>query len=109
MRVLVITGSPHRHGTSALLADRFIEGAKAAGHTVKRFDAAQADIHYCISCNHCKTGDAECIYDDDIRKLYPDIIAADCIALASPIYYHDFTAQIKRLFSSMVWFKRVYQ
>ena len=27
MYIVMITGSPHRHGTSALLADEFIRGA----------------------------------------------------------------------------------
>ncbi|MCX4374482.1 MAG: flavodoxin family protein, partial [Dysosmobacter sp.] len=31
MKVTVITGSPHKHGTSALLADEFIRGAQEAG------------------------------------------------------------------------------
>ena len=34
MKITVITGSPHKDGTSALLADRFIAGARAAGHWV---------------------------------------------------------------------------
>ncbi len=41
MKVLVITGSPHKNGTSALLAEKFIRGATEAGHTVVRFDAGQ--------------------------------------------------------------------
>ena len=40
MKIVVITGSPHRNGTSALLADKFIEGAQSVGHTVYRFNAA---------------------------------------------------------------------
>ena len=32
MKVLVITGSPHKNGTTAALAEQFIAGAKAAGH-----------------------------------------------------------------------------
>lgn len=40
MYIVMITGSPHRHGTSALLADEFIRGATESGHTVFRFDAA---------------------------------------------------------------------
>ena len=40
MKILVITGSPHRRGTSMLLADEFSAGAEAAGHKVLRFDAA---------------------------------------------------------------------
>jgi multimeric flavodoxin WrbA len=37
MKIVVVTGSPHKAGTSALLADKFIEGAQAAGHEVFRF------------------------------------------------------------------------
>ena len=44
MKVLVITGSPHKNGTSACLADRFIEGAKEAGHEVVRFDEENDQI-----------------------------------------------------------------
>ena len=40
MRIVVVTGSPHRAGTSALLADKFIEGAQSNGHEVFRFNAA---------------------------------------------------------------------
>lgn len=36
MKIVVITGSPHKAGTSALLADKFIEGATNAGHEVFR-------------------------------------------------------------------------
>ncbi len=37
MNITVITDSVHRHGTSALLADKFIEGATEAGHEVLLF------------------------------------------------------------------------
>lgn len=40
MRMVVITGSPHRNGTTAALADAFIEGAKEAKHDIFRFDVA---------------------------------------------------------------------
>ena len=38
MRILVLTGSPHRRGTSNTLADEFIKGVQASGHEVIRFD-----------------------------------------------------------------------
>ena len=53
MKLVVITGSPHRQGTSARLAEEFIKGAKEAGHTVYRFDAAQECVHPCIGCDVC--------------------------------------------------------
>ena len=42
MYIVMITGSPHRHGTSALLADEFIRGATESGHAVFRFDRVYA-------------------------------------------------------------------
>lgn len=32
MQIVVITGSPHKNGSSNLLAERFIQGAIEAGH-----------------------------------------------------------------------------
>lgn len=34
MYIIMITGSPHRHGMSALLANEFIRGAAESGHAV---------------------------------------------------------------------------
>ena len=56
MYIVMITGSPHRHGTSALLADEFIRGATESGHAVFRFDAAFECVHPCIGCDTCRCG-----------------------------------------------------
>ena len=61
MKILVITGSPHRRGTSMLLADEFSAGAEAAGHKVIRFDAASSRIEPCRACDYCRSHDTECI------------------------------------------------
>lgn len=95
MKIVVITGSPHRHGTSALLADKFIQGAQEAGHEVFRFDAAFADLHPCLGCRKCRTTDQGCVHKDDMEVLNPHLLAADLVAFASPIYYYDWTAQLK--------------
>lgn len=62
MKIVVITGSSHKAGTSALLADKFIEGATNAGHEVFRFNSAFEDIHHCQSCDHCGMN-GPCIQD----------------------------------------------
>ena len=61
MKVTVITGSAHKKGTSALLADKFIEGAKEAGHEVFRFDAAFENVKPCLGCEYCSSHDSECV------------------------------------------------
>lgn len=48
MNILVIESSPHKNGSSNLLADNFIRGAEEKGHQVTVFDAARADLHPCL-------------------------------------------------------------
>lgn len=94
MKVLVITGSAHKNGTTAYLAQKFIEGATEAGHEVFRFDAAFKNVHPCIACEKChRTG--SCAFQDDMNELNPHLLEADVIVLVSPIYYYDINAQIK--------------
>lgn len=95
MKIAVITGSARKNGTSALLADQFIKGAKKAGHEIYRFDAAFSDVHPCIGCDQCKCGVTECVIKDDMLMLYPKLIEADVIVYATPLYYHGMSAQIK--------------
>jgi multimeric flavodoxin WrbA len=95
MKVIVITGSAHKNGTSALLADKFIEGATEAGHEVFRFDAAFETVRPCLACEYCASHNTECVHKDSMEKLYDKLIDADVIAFASPLYYYTVSAQLK--------------
>lgn len=94
MKIVVLTGSPHKNGTSNTLADAFIKGAEERGHTVTRFDTATLNIHYCIGCDHCGMN-GPCIFNDDMPKILDTIIDSDMIVFVTPIYYFGFSAQIK--------------
>lgn len=94
--VLGISGSPHRHGNTETLLDSFLEGAKAAGATVDKVVLKDLNYSTCRGCNAChKTG--ECVVQDEFNALFDKILAADCIAVASPIYSMGITAELKSL------------
>lgn len=95
MKIVVISGSPHEHGTSAVLVERFIQGAEESGHQVFRFDAAFHSIHPCRACQACQDNGGQCVQPDDMELLYPALVAADVVVLASPIYYNDICGQLK--------------
>ncbi len=95
MKITVITGSAHKKGTSALLADKFIEGATEAGHEVFRFDAAFKNIHGCIGCDTCRTKGDGCVFKDDMPEINPHLLEADALVFVSPIYYYNINAQLK--------------
>lgn len=95
MKIAVLTGSPHKSGTTSLLAERFVAGAEEAGHSISRLDAAFSDVHPCIGCDMCECGARPCIYKDDMQDFYPNIVEADVIAYFTPLYYHGVSAQLK--------------
>ena len=101
MKIVLITGSPRKNGTSNYLADHFMQGAIGAGHEVYRVDAAFADVHPCIGCETCKEGKSECVFKDDMLKIYPKIKEADLIAYATPLYYHAATPQLLTVISRL--------
>ena len=70
MNVLIIKGSPHEKGTTSLLAKKFEEGARAAGHVVQEIDAAHVDIKSCLGCNYCRKNNGICIHNDDMADAY---------------------------------------
>lgn len=95
MKITVLTGSPHRSGTTALLADEFIRGAREAGHDVFRFDAAFEDVSPCIACNKCKRGTRRCVCRDAMEKLNPEMESADTVVFVTPLYFFGMSAQLK--------------
>ena len=94
--VIGISGSPRRHGNTETLLDSFLDGARAAGASVEKVVLRDLDYTPCKGCNAChKTG--ECIVHDDAIMLFDKILAADCMAVASPIYSMGITAELKGL------------
>lgn len=95
MNIVMITGSPHKRGTSALLADEFARGADEAGHRLYRFDAAHECVHPCIGCDTCQCGKNPCVFKDAMNELYPELLKADMVVFVSPLYYHAMSSQLK--------------
>ena len=95
MKIVVLTCSPHKEGTTDLLADKFIEGAESKGHEIYRFDAAFRNIHPCLGCDTCGMS-GPCVHKDDIEnEAIKKLMEADVIALVTPVYYFAFSAQLK--------------
>lgn len=94
MNILVIESSPHRHGSSNLLAESFIRGAGEAGHTVTVFDAGYADLHPCLGCDACGMS-GPCVQNDDMAKLREMLLETDMAVFVTPLYFFGFSAQLK--------------
>lgn len=94
MKIVVLEGSPNRRGSSNLLADEFIRGAKEAGHAVEVIDAAHADLRPCAGCVRCGY-EGPCAQKDDMELFRRQILAADMLVFVTPLYYYGMSAQLK--------------
>jgi multimeric flavodoxin WrbA len=95
MKIVMLTGSPHKNGTSSLLADKFAEGAREKGHHVVRFDTAFLKVGPCRGCGYCEGHNGACVQEDDMTDIYGALLEAHLVAFVTPLYYWDMTAQLK--------------
>lgn len=96
MQILVLNGSPRPQGNTAKMVNTFKEGAASAGHQVEVVEVCKNDIKGCLACEYCHTkGKGQCIQKDDMEKVYTLLRKADMLVLASPIYYHGMSGQLK--------------
>lgn len=96
MKIVVLEGSPNKHGSSNLLAGEFIRGAQETGHTVEVIDAAHADLHPCTGCVRCGY-EGPCAQKDDMEQFRKLILDADMMVFVTPLYYYGMSAQLKTL------------
>ena len=99
-RVIVISTSLRRGSNSDILADKFVEGAKAAGNEVEKISLVGKDIQFCKGCFGCqKLG--RCVIDDDVNEIMGKVMQADVVCWATPIYYYEMSGQMKTLIDRM--------
>lgn len=101
-KIMILNGSPRRNGNTSALTSAFTKGVESAGHTVTEFYLDGMNIHGCKGC-WCGGKNAEhpCVQRDDMDQIYPIYIQADIVALASPLYYWNFSGQLRTAFDRL--------
>lgn len=95
-KVLVISTSPRKGGNSETLADKFIRGAREAGNDVEKVTLYDKDIRFCKGCLVCQSTQ-RCVIHDDADTIVQNMLTADAIVFATPIYYYGMCGQMKTL------------
>lgn len=96
MNILVLNGSPRLKGNTKQMVNAFQEGAESAGHQVDVSDVCKKRIAGCLACEYCHTrGKGVCAQKDDMQEVYDLLNKADMLVIASPIYYHGISGQLK--------------
>ena len=99
-KVIVISTSLRPGSNSDMLADKFAEGAKAAGNDVEKISLVGKNIQFCKGCLACqKLG--RCVINDDVNDIMAQVLKADVVVWATPIYYYEMSGQMKTLIDRM--------
>ena len=86
--IIILTGSMRKNGNTALLAQKFAEGA-AINNNVKIVSVADYKVNPCIGCNSCFTREnGQCFQNDDMVQIYEKLKNADIVVIASPVYFY---------------------
>lgn len=93
-KVVVVTSSPRKGGNSEVLAQKFADGAAAAGHKVKFVAVRDVGLQFCTGCLYCQTHE-KCVLKDGMNDLYSDFENADVLVFATPVYYYAVSGQLK--------------
>ncbi len=96
MKVLGIMGSPRIKGNTDLLLDQALKGAKSQGAEVEKIIVDKLNIAPCKEHYGCLK-DGNCVIRDDMDEVYPKLLEADRIIVASPIFFYGLSSQIKAL------------
>jgi multimeric flavodoxin WrbA len=96
MNVLGIFGSPRRGGNTEILLEEALKGAEKEGAKIERLYLSDFTVTPCKECHGCdRTGN--CVILDDMQNVYPRLLEADIVILASPIFFYGVTAWAKAL------------
>lgn len=95
MDICILSGSPHKHGNTMQLVERYTAGAASSGHEVTFFDTVRMEIHPCMGCMACKKNDAGCIQHDGMEAIYAAVRNAGVLVFASPMYWWNVSGPLK--------------
>ena len=95
--IIILTGSMRTNGNTALLAQKFADGA-AVNNNVKIVSVADYKVNPCIGCNSCFSREGnQCFQNDDMIQIYEKLRNADIVVIASPVYFYGISAQLKAI------------
>ncbi len=98
MLIVAIGGSP-RKGNSEWMLGKLCAELARRGAEVETLLLRKMDVKMCRGCLACEKGGkdrkGDCIIKDDMVKVYPSLIAADAIVLATPGYMEMLSGLLK--------------
>ncbi len=86
-RIILLNGSPHPKGCTAVALDEMIKVFEKEGMECELIHVGDKDIRGCVGCRYCERN-GWCIADGDIlNEVARKFRTADGLVVGSPVYY----------------------
>lgn len=101
-KVFVLIGSRHKKGNTIKFAKSIIEKLDKNEFETEYAIPQDYKIRPCVGCHDCFIN-ARCSLGDKIELLQKKILRADVFVIASPVYLHYMTADLKLILDRLSW------
>lgn len=101
-KVLILSASPREEGNSEILCKQFLSGVESANKEGEIINLRNMSLHYCKACEFCARNSGKCIYQDDMAQILEEMIKADVIVMATPVYFYTMDARMKTVIDRSV-------
>ena len=107
MKVIGILGSPRREGNTEILLDEALRGASDHGGLCEKIVLRDLKITPCLEIYKCAE-DGVCAIQDDMQPLFPKIVHAERLIIASPVFFYGVTGLAKAMIDrcQSLWAKK---
>lgn len=97
MNICILIGSSERDSKIEILLRSFIEELKAWKINIEYINLCDKYIGICEKSSTCQSidGNKKCLIKDDMEDIYIEVLKADCIVFAAPIYSGSCTTPMK--------------
>ena len=107
MKVLLLNGSPHVRGNTALALCEMEKAFAENGIETELIQVGSRPIRGCMACGYCAEH-GKCVIDDLVNEVAEKFREADGLVVASPVYYASANATLIALLDRL-FFSRSYE
>jgi multimeric flavodoxin WrbA len=86
MKVLLVNGSSHLHGTTMQAISEIVKVLEEQGVETEIIQTGSKPIADCLGCGGCRR-EGECILKDEVNEFVKKAKEADGFVFATPVYY----------------------
>ncbi len=88
MKVLMINGSPHQKGNTAIALNEIAGQLGKDGIDSEIVWIGNKAVRGCVACGKCRQNHGKCAFDDDIcNRISEKFAESDALIVGSPVYY----------------------